>query len=468
MAGKILVIDTVMPNRIILKVKLSGAGYLVQIAASGREGLDMAMLDRPDLIILDMDLPDLTAEDMMAQIRAVPSLRQVLVIMVSANNTTQTRLRAYRAGCDEFYAKPYNETTLLARLRSFFREDEQLRMLSAQTAGQFAHDIAGAGFFEDIQSFDQPASIVVFGPPEAAMAIKRKLPRRADTSVSLYSVETVLSGASLPFAPADAVIVVSDNADPNAALHLISTLRGRPQTRDARFCVQFDHKSRVADRDLAFDFGADAIFLVDDHPEEIGLRLAGLIKRKHRADALRERIKTGLMLSMRDPLTNIPNRRYMMAAMRSFIGQARQTNGSVAVIICDVDRFKSVNDRFGHAVGDSVLREVAKRLSEALREGDLIARIGGEEFLVALPSANMGDARAVAERLVASIRAKPFHLENAPPLLVTMSAGLSMAIPSPTSDPDEVIHLAIDEADRAMLLSKAQGRDKITLGRSAA
>ena len=63
MAGKILVIDTVMPNRIILKVKLSGAGYLVQIAASGREGLDMAMLDRPDLIILDMDLPDLSAED---------------------------------------------------------------------------------------------------------------------------------------------------------------------------------------------------------------------------------------------------------------------------------------------------------------------------------------------------------------------------------------------------------------------
>lgn len=468
MAGRILVIDSVMPNRIILKVKLSGAGYDVMIAASGSEGLGLAQLERPDLIILDMDLPDMSLDAMMRQLRAIATLRNVMIVMVSAQNDTETRLRAYRAGCDEFYPKPYNEKTLLARVRSFFREDEQLRALSAQSAEQFGHNVVNSGFFEDMQDFTQSSSIVIFGTAEAAMRLKRKLPETSSAAYAIHAPDVGSSNAGLPFAQIDAVVVVSDNADPNAALHLISALRGRPQTRDARFCVQFDAASRAADRDLAFDFGVDAIFLADDNSEEIALRLAGLIKRKHRADALRERIKMGLMLSMRDPLTNIPNRRYMLAALRSFMTQARLAGGSVAIIMCDVDKFKSVNDRFGHAVGDDVLREVAKRLSGALREGDLIARIGGEEFLVALPMANMGDARAIAERLVAVIRTEPVCIDNNPPLMITISAGLSMAIPNIETSTDDIIDLAIEEADRAMLLSKQQGRDMITMGRSAA
>jgi two-component system cell cycle response regulator len=468
MAAKILVIDSVMPNRIILKVKLSGAGYDVLIAASGREGIDAALHERPELIIIDMDLPDMPVEAVMQQLRSVASLHSVLVIMLASSNDAETRLRAYRAGCDEFYAKPYMETTLLARIRSFFRVDEQLRMLSVQSGSQFAHDLMGGGFFEDLPMFYQGSTITIIGQPEEAMRLKRKLPEQSATTLCHHSPEVVTNGTALPFDTVDAVIIMSDTADPNAALHLISTLRGRPQTRDARFCVHFELGSRATDRDLAFDFGADAIFMADDHAEEMGLRLAGLIKRKQRADGMRERIKHGLKLAMHDPLTNIPNRRYMHAVMRSFITKARQTAGSVAVIICDIDRFKSINDQFGHAAGDAVLQEVAQRLNGALRAGDLIARIGGEEFMIALPNANMGDARAVAERLVSSVCARSIQIENLPPMMLTISAGLAMSIPDLTSPLDTVIDAVMNEADQAMLQSKARGRNKITLGRSAA
>lgn len=468
MAGKILVIDSVMPNRIILKVKLSGAGYDVLIAASSREGLDMALRERPELVILDLDMPDLSVEETMTQLRATNGMRHVQVIMVATNGGTETRLRAYRAGCDEFYAKPFNESTLLARLRSFFREDEQLRLLAAKGASQFDHDVMSDSFYEEIQPFEPKASIVILGAAEAAMRLKHRLPEQANASTAIHTPDVVTSGKGLPFATADAVVVISDNDDPNAALHMISTLRGRPQTRDARFCIQFDQASRGGDRELAFDFGADAIFMVDDHPEEIALRLASLIRRKHRADVMRERISKGLMLAMHDPLTNIPNRRYMLAAMRSFVAEAQRSNTSVAVIMCDVDRFKSVNDRFGHMVGDDVLREVAQRLNAVLRTGDLVARIGGEEFLVALPRTNMGEARSVAERLVAAISETPFSLSNGQPLVVTISAGLSMLQPTLGRPIDQSIALALDEADRAMMLSKEHGRNMITLGRSAA
>lgn len=468
MTGKILVIDSVMPNRIILKVKLTGAGYDVAIAGTGREGVDIAMHERPDLIIVDMDLPDLSPEEVMAQMRQVASLHNVLVIMVSTRADVDIRLRAYRAGCDEFYAKPFAETTLLARIRSFFREDEQLRMLTAQSQGQFGHDMGGAGFYEDMQRYERVASVVIIGPAETALMMKRSLAIDKSTQIATFPPDVVSNGAALPFGLADVVVILSNSADPNAALHLVSTLRGRPQTRDSRFCMVFDDASRAVDRDLAFDFGADAIFMAGDHAEEMAMRLTSLIKRKHRADDLRERIKHGLVMAMHDPLTNIPNRRYCLAAMRSFVTKARLIGGSVAVIMCDIDRFKSVNDRLGHAAGDLVLQEVAKRLSETLRDGDLIARVGGEEFLIALPNASMGDARAVAERLVAAIRTKPIILENSPPLLMTISAGLAMAVPDRITPLDDIITAVIDEADHAMLQAKSQGRNKITLGRSAA
>ncbi len=468
MAGKILVIDSVMPNRIILKVKLSGAGYDVQLAASAREGVETALQTLPDIIIMDMDLPDLPPEIVMDQLQEAPQLGAAIVLMTSTRDDEATRMRAFRAGCDEFFARPFSDTSLLARLRSFFREFSYLQELSERNSAPFIQMMDKPAFEEKLTQFMQSSNVLVVGPQEAAMRFKRKLPAALRDRVFMQSPTQILTDNDKIPDYVGIVAIISDPTEPNAALHMISKLRARAQTRDAKFILEFSEAARSDDYELACDFGADAIITASAPSEEVALRLTSLIKRKSLADGLRADIRTGLMLSMIDPLTNIANRRHMAMGLYNFVSQARQTGSPVAVILCDLDRFKTVNDSFGHAVGDTVLRTIAQRLSNALREGDLIARIGGDEFLVALPNTDLEGAQSVAERLINAACGTPVEISESQHLLQTISLGVSIADPRNASPIDQYINDLTAIADHAMLLSKAQGRNKMSVGRTAA
>ncbi len=149
------------------------------------------------------------------------------------------------------------------------------------------------------------------------------------------------------------------------------------------------------------------------------------------------------------------------------LARARQTGMRLAVMAIDLDRFKSVNDRHGHAAGDGVLAEVARRLQGNLRPGDLLARIGGEEFLVALPDTGLAEANLLAERLCRAIEQAPISIDAHRTVSITVSIGLAAADATPSSDMDAVAAL-IARADSALLHSKAQGRNQVTVNRPAA
>ena len=147
--------------------------------------------------------------------------------------------------------------------------------------------------------------------------------------------------------------------------------------------------------------------------------------------------------------------------------RARETGRQFAVMVLDLDRFKSINDTYGHAAGDAVLVEVARRLTSNLRGVDLIARIGGEEFLVALPDTTPEAAHATAERLRRMVGETPVPLpQRMGSTIVTLSIGMTVAN-SPAGDMRQVEEL-IGLADRALLGAKTQGRNLVTVARSAA
>ncbi|MDD5480069.1 diguanylate cyclase [Rhodoferax sp.] len=160
-------------------------------------------------------------------------------------------------------------------------------------------------------------------------------------------------------------------------------------------------------------------------------------------------------LAFFDPLTQLPNRRLLTDRLHQAVAKAKRDQGQLALIFVDLDRFKPVNDRHGHAAGDQLLQAVAHRLRNCVRESDTVARVGGDEFVVLQGSVHQSaDATRVAEKIHASLR-EPFHLPMGQSVQISSSIGVAM-YPEHGLDEASLSH----HADVAMYAAKAAGRDQ--------
>jgi diguanylate cyclase (GGDEF)-like protein len=164
-------------------------------------------------------------------------------------------------------------------------------------------------------------------------------------------------------------------------------------------------------------------------------------------------------LALYDELTGLANRKLLKEQLTSAISSAARDEASLGLMFIDLDGFKAVNDQLGHDVGDSVLREVAERLTSVVRQDDLVGRLGGDEFVVICEAVDQASAEAVGQRIIDVVR-QPY--EGVPaPLGLSASVGVVLTNPSllsvPTGD-ELLVH-----ADSAMYRSKNSGRDRVTI-----
>lgn len=155
-----------------------------------------------------------------------------------------------------------------------------------------------------------------------------------------------------------------------------------------------------------------------------------------------------------DPLTGLPNRAIFEELLHHEVGAARRDARPLGILLVDVDHFKRVNDERGHPAGDSVLREVAARMRVAVRGGDHLARVGGEEFAVLLPGADLAAAAEVGERITAHVRAAPVRLEGG-------SVAVSVSCGATTLGPDDDALSLVSRADVRLYEAKRAGRDRV-------
>ncbi len=166
-----------------------------------------------------------------------------------------------------------------------------------------------------------------------------------------------------------------------------------------------------------------------------------------------------LQLATSDPLTGLWNRRHFTEMMRGELGRVRRGQSQAALLLLDLDHFKRVNDTHGHAAGDIVLRHFVNVVDVQLREADVFARMGGEEFAVLLPCIDALGAMRVAERLCRVVAASPAMVEGQP-LSFTVSVGVAML-----HEADQAHDEAYSRADEALYAAKHGGRNRAVLAR---
>lgn len=456
MTGPILIVDDLAINRIILKVKLASACHESVQAADGATALALARSEKPRLILLDMMLPDISGIEVCRQLRADPLTRDIPVVIITASSDRARRLEALQAGADEFLTKPLNEVILLARIRSLLRarETEAELRLRAATCQELGYPDTPPA-----QGIQGRIGLIA-GEPAVAMSWRAALAPHLPDQLEIVTPNAALAGANDRPAP-DLYVIAADLGAHGSGLRLVADLRSRVSSRDAAISLVLPE----ADADtaaMALDLGASDILALPFEPQETALRLRLHIQRKRRVDMLRRQVDDGMKLAVTDPLTGLYNRRYALAHLDRIATRAARTNETFAVMALDLDMFKSINDRYGHAAGDTVLERVAEQLRDCLQPGDLVARIGGEEFLVALPDIFLADARQTAERLCQAVADIVVALPDGPSVGVTVSVGLSMGAPGTTAQE------ALNRADNALLAAKARGRNQVTVAAVAA
>ena len=215
---------------------------------------------------------------------------------------------------------------------------------------------------------------------------------------------------------------------------------------------------------MALDLGASDIVASDVAIEEVQLRCNVLIQAKHEADTLRRTVKNGLQAAITDPLTGLFNRRYALPHLARLSRECRKNGRQFAVMMLDLDHFKKINDTYGHKAGDDVLKQVAARLQANLRAVDLLARMGGEEFLVAIPNSNIIHARTAAERLCKLISGTPFFIgAERTELHITMSVGVSLKNGQEAIGVTDDLEDLVNAADMALYAAKSGGRNMVSL-----
>ena len=448
MSARVLVVDDVEANVRLLEAKLTIEYFDVVSCHDGATALSLAAEAQPDLILLDVMMPGMDGFETCRRLKAQPETRHIPVVLVTALDGREDRIRGLEAGADDFLTKPIDDVILFARVRSLTRlkqvmdelrerEENSRRMgVSGDTAGRLR---AEGGRVLIVDDNARQAGVI-------AEALGRE--HRVTVETDAETAMTAIKG------PLD-LIIVNVAAEAFDGLRIVA-LSKSGDARRAPILAVVDPMER-ARMVKALELGATDILPRPIDVEELSARAKTQIRRKRYSDFLREKLDYSLEMAVTDALTGLHNRRYMAGQLQALVNRAVHGGSSVAVLLMDIDHFKSVNDSFGHDAGDEVLTEFAVRLATNVRAVDLPCRMGGEEFVVVMPGASLEDAHRVAERIRRDVASAPFRIMGGrESLSITISIGVA-ATHGAGDTPEQLLK----RADEGVYEAKAGGRNKV-------
>jgi len=420
----VLVVDDDPTTRTWADVHLGSGGFRTLQAASGEEALDILEHERPDLVLLDVEMPGLDGYATCERIRAVPGLETLPVVMATGHDDQQSIEHAYESGATDFVTKPVNWVLLNHRLPYLIRA----------------------------------------GGTATALARSRELMSAAQEMARLGSWVLDLDSGG---------VIWSDEffrrlgyehgaVSPSMDGLLERVPEDQAQRLDAALVrVREQHASEEVVHDVVWPDGRlrNVRHVIEWHGQARGGEIRGIVLDITEQLAAQQKIHR---LAYVDALTGLPNRARFNEALDREIGRAERHGHKLTTLFLDLDNFKRINDTLGHGIGDRLLEEVSKRLKRTLRRHDaigrpesqqgMVARLGGDEFIVMLTDvASRDDVSHVAQRVL-EVLAEPMRL-GGHDVCVTPSIGIAL-FPENGQDSNTLLR----HADTAMYHAKNSGK----------
>jgi two-component system, cell cycle response regulator len=454
MTARILIVDDIFANIRLLEARLTAEYFTVITALNGPQALDLCERGECDVVLLDVMMPGMDGFEVCQRLKSAPATAHLPVVMVTALDSPADRLRGLQAGADDFLTKPINEVALLTRVRSLARlkhltDELRSRAASSQTLG--LPDPLAIAAAEDGRN---GRVLIVEDRANAADRMKVALGQHhvVECAAEPGDLVTRLLGEGFD------CLVMSLGLQNVDALRAVSQVRSNDKLRNLPILVlaETTDDARVL---RALDMGVNDYLIRPIDRNEFVARLSTQVRKKRYQDRLRENLQASMELAIVDPLTKLHNRRYLHTHLASLMNDNAGRGVAVSLMVIDIDHFKRINDQYGHDCGDEVLRECAERLRRAVRGIDIVARFGGEEFVVVMPDTESFAAARVAERIRLSVEKVPFPIEGgAKRLDLTVSVGVATIGEGP-NHADRLFKMA----DEALYEAKRSGRNQVKI-----
>lgn len=415
-----LVIDDSKAVRNRLREYLQTLNFDVKTAADGMDGLQTTSTLRPDLILVDVEMPVLDGFEFCRQLSKEPDIKNIPTIVVSGTIDENQFRKGFRSGAIDFLEKPVSQPALAAIIESVsIREHHQ-----------------------------SDGTTLILSQDPTLTAILTKSLNFLNSSINVCHTMDELETYICVAVPD---IIILDLSQDEEKLRICRHVRNLLNDDSAVILAV----AGESDRDVMFQcfkFGATEFIITPFGRDEVRARVENHIKLKKLQEELVKKNRILESLAYKDKLTGLMNRRFFDKALKDEIEKAKTKGSSLSFIMIDLDNFKSVNDNFGHDIGDMVLKEIGAMIMDNVLENAITCRYGGEEFCIIYPDTPLAEALDNSEKIRRYCSVKPISQHR---IYQTLSGGLA-SYPQ-TSLTDELV----SHADACLYRAKEDGKNRI-------
>ncbi len=453
MTARVLVVDDILANVRLLEAKLTAEYFDVVTAMNGLDALEAIQRTKPDIILLDVMMPGIDGIEVCKRIKADPATQHIPVVMVTALDQPEDRVRGLEAGADDFLTKPVNDISLFCRIKSLVR----LKMLTDELRVRSDSGSAiGILTREDYRESDSAGRVLLVDPRDSSSERIIACFEHKHMIVRVTGHQQAIEAAQDGVNPYE-LVIVSFDSEHYDGLRLCSQLKSMESTRQTPILVIVDPDNQPGLL-RALDMGVNDYLMRPVDRQELKARVSTQIRRYRYTERLRASVKASIEMAITDPLTGLYNRRYLETHLNHLIEHYINRGKALSVVAVDVDFFKAINDTYGHDIGDKVLQELSVRLKANTRSVDLCCRVGGEEFIMVLPNTAPDLSSRIAERLRRSVASKSFECGVSQAIPVTISVGVASLNGS-----DDTLEKLLKRADQALYAAKREGRNRVVI-----